>query len=277
VPDPLPPSIQAALSAIAADTSSGATAVVLRGIAALRQAADNPYMLAAAARGLVGAQPVMAGLRTAAAVALSADDPGLEMDRLAERIRRAGPAIARVAAPLIRMRRQTGRPLTVVTISRSALVERTLLAVARDEPLRVCCAESQPGGEGVALARALARQGVDAAAYADSAIGSEVDAADAVVVGADAVGPAAFVNKAGSAGVSALAQVSGVPLVVLAGREKLVPAAVFDALPVEGGRGQEGSAGLLHRRLFERIRHVSPMVVTDAGAGELSAVESMSF
>jgi translation initiation factor 2B subunit (eIF-2B alpha/beta/delta family) len=270
-----PGPVEEALAAIAADASSGATALVLRAVALLRAVAGEPALLGRVAAAVQGAQPAMAGFRTAAAVAIAAADPTRELDRLAARIRRAPQAIAAFAGPLIQLRRGGGT-LTVVTISHSASVEHTLVEVGGREPLRVRCAESQPGGEGAGLAAKLVSEGIVAEVYADTAIAAALESADAVVVGADALAAGAFVNKAGTAGLTALAQIRGVPCLVLAGREKILPAEVFGRLRLPL---REVQTGVVARReqVFERVDGVSATVVTDGGAADVVDVESMSL
>jgi len=277
----IPQEFREAVSAIGADRQSGATTLVLRGLEVLRRAAGERRNLRRVAVGLCRAQPSMAGFRTAAALALSANDPLRTLDELAARIERAPSAIARIAAPLIRLRTSTGT-LRVVTCSRSALVERTLLELARTEPLDVACAESRPAREGVRLAEELTRQGLQVQLYSDAAVGGAVRGADALVVGADAVTSNWFINKVGTAGLAALATLYRVPVFVLAGREKILPDRVFRSLPLSGGPAvelEESQAYRVMNPYFERIESFSGdhVLITEAAAVPFHEVDAASL
>jgi translation initiation factor 2B subunit (eIF-2B alpha/beta/delta family) len=245
------------IARLAGDRVSGATALVLRGIDLLRTVCDRPDALQSTARALCRAQPSMAGFRTAAAVALAAAEPDRALMMMAERIRRAPAAIARAAAPLIRLRRTADDALRIVTVSRSAVAEGTVLALAADGSVAVSVGEARPGREGLALADALSARGVDVAVYTDAAIGGAMAAADAFLTGADAVSSTGFVNKAGSAALTALARACGVPIFVLAGREKVLPVDVFDALELRDGDPREvldiPTSYRIRNPYFERI------------------------
>ena len=220
-----------------------------------------------AARGLCAAQPSMAGFRTAAALALASDESAGSLEALAERIRRAPDAIARAIVPVLRLRSPGRTSVRIVTCSRSALVEHALKALAAVERTHVCCAESQPGLEGVGLAESLAAAGAEVEVYSDAAIGMAVADADAVVVGADAVTGHSFINKVGTSGIAALGRAYGCAVVVLAGREKIVPPEVFAALHDAAGKrpAKDGPVSVRHP-LFERIpTALVGQFATDAG------------
>lgn len=278
---PLPPEIRDEILRIGADQSSGATTLVLAGLGVLRSVARDPARLREAARMLCALQPSMAGFRTAAALAVTASRPSADLDGLAQRLRRSAAAIARFAVPLIALRRSsTNASLSVVTCSRSALVEQTLVELARSARLIVRCAESRPGAEGVRLAEALAGRGIPVELYGDAGIGSAVPDSDAVVVGADAVTGSAFINKAGTAALAALASSLGRPVVVLAGREKVLPEAIFAVLrPVEGLPGTAGGDGIsLRNPLFERVPiSWADQLVTESGAVGVSEALKVSL
>jgi translation initiation factor 2B subunit (eIF-2B alpha/beta/delta family) len=265
----IPEEFREAVAAIGADRESGATTLVLRGVELLRRAAEERRSLRRVAVSLCRAQPSMAGFRTAAKLALSAEDPVRALDELFRRIERAPSSIARMAAPLIRLRVST-RTLRVVTCSRSAVVERTLLEIARTEALEVICAESRPGREGVRLAEELARQGLIVELYSDAAVGGTVRGADALIVGADAVTATGFINKVGTAGLAALAAVHRIPVFVLAGREKILPDRVFRRLALNGGPAAELEESSAYRTLnpyFERIEAIAgDQLITETGA-----------
>jgi translation initiation factor 2B subunit (eIF-2B alpha/beta/delta family) len=265
----IPPDILADIARISDDQLSGATALLRRGVDLLKKAAGERARLLDVAESLCRAQPSMAGFRTAAAVVTASADPERSLDELSERVRRAPAAIARFAVPLIRLRAPEAGRLTIVTCSRSEAVERTLEALANREPVRVCCAESRPGCEGTALAEALASKGLEVDLYSDAAIGRALSAADALVVGADAVSETAFINKVGTAGLCSLAHLLGVTVHVLAGSEKILPHNIFQLLTLRAGPVAEvpGRPYSIQNPLFERTPSgwVSQFV-TDRGA-----------
>jgi len=120
---------------------------------------------------------------------------------------------------------------TVYTHSRSGTVERALLRLAGAGRIRrVIVAESRPGGEGVALARALAAS--DAARHAglmvtlvpDAASGLWMAAADALIVGADSVrADGAVLNKVGTYPLALMARAEGRPAYALCETLKIAP------------------------------------------------------
>lgn len=266
------------IRAIASDARSSATELLERGLQVLRAAAEaGPDALAAAANELVRAQPAMAGLRTAAALAVGATDPAAALDEFAARVERAPSQIARHAVGLLALRSRIG-PLHLVTCSKSRPVEEAIRLAAREQALLVSCAESRPAKEGRDLARALADAHIQVDLYSDAAISAVIPAADAVLVGADALGAHAFVNKAGTGAVCALAAASGIPAYVLAGREKILPDDVFRALPLRGGSPHEvwrdPGAGIQVKNPYFEVVPLSYVtaVVTEGGVMQTTEV-----
>jgi translation initiation factor 2B subunit (eIF-2B alpha/beta/delta family) len=262
-------SLRREIEAIAADSTSGATALLSRGIAVLRRA-SSPGEREEAARLLREAQPAMAGFATAARVARAQADPGGALERLSARIERAPGAIAALGAPLLTLDRRPD-PLRFVTMSRSLAVERTLVAARALRGITVSCGEGRPALEGRGLADALASQGIDVEIYTDAGLSAALPGAQAVVVGADAIGPELFVNKVGTAAICALATSAGIPVYVLAGREKILTAEDFSGLQLRTGPNHEpwpdAPGGIAVRNpYFETIslQHVTA-VITDAG------------
>ncbi|HEV3483969.1 MAG TPA: hypothetical protein VG106_01075, partial [Vicinamibacterales bacterium] len=95
--------------------------------------------------------------------------------------------------------------------------------------------------------------------------------AEALLVGADAIGPDTFINKVGTAALAALAGVVGVPTYVLAGREKVLPAHFFAALTGRSGPtgevSQSISGATIENPYFEWIpSSLVAAFVTDGGA-----------
>ncbi len=232
---------RAIVAEIAADNRSGATAVAVRAaeaIAALAQAGDfTREALSAFIPALVAAQPSMAPLFHLANEALWAvEEAGPEAWReaarraaqaRAEALRASPQAIARHAATM------TSPGRVVLTHSASAAVAAALLlGFEQGRVARVICTESRPQLEGQALARDLAAAGIPVTFVVDAAAYEALAQADAVWIGADALAMAGVVNKIGSAGLAVLAGQQGVPVMVLAGRDKVWPAALSAAPPI---------------------------------------------
>lgn len=112
----------------------------------------------------------------------------------------------------------------VATISRSSLVESLLLDVARTGgQVKVLLSEGRPLLEGRRLAQVLAEAKVPCWLTVDAAAVLLLPRAAALFVGADAVFPKMFVNKAGSYALLLAARELNVPVYALAQRAKFLP------------------------------------------------------
>ena len=119
----------------------------------------------------------------------------------------------------------------VATISRSSLVERTLLKSAgTGSNLRILVSESRPLCEGRTLTAKLAAAGLPCWISTDAAAALLLARADVLLVGADAVRPRTFVNKVGTYPLLLAAREINLDVYVLAQRTKFLPAdaALFD-------------------------------------------------
>jgi translation initiation factor 2B subunit (eIF-2B alpha/beta/delta family) len=276
---------RAVIEQIRRDSSSGATAILLRAIEALRAtAAHRPRELGEIAYELCRSQPSMGGLRTAAHLATTRPNPVAELDRLLERVRRAAPAIGKHAASILALRRpHESSPLRIVTCSSSAAVEAALVSTAHHLPVIAACAESRPALEGRHLAIRLAERGVLVEMYSDAGISQAIKGAEAVLVGADAVGPDSFINKVGTGLLCAHAATQGLSVYVVAGREKFVPADVFDSLELRSGLPEEiwdqpPENVHVFNTYFERVSlSIVTTMITDAGAVLPTAGSALSL
>jgi translation initiation factor 2B subunit (eIF-2B alpha/beta/delta family) len=267
------------VDAIRADASSSATDILMRAadlLLELTRRAGERGDLSDLASACARAQPTMAGLLTLEAVVRDASDPAAAIDRFQRQIRRAPSAIARHAATVLLLRPEPpppGRPvLRLVTCSSSRAVEAALLAVARDADVTVACAESRPKREGVEIAGRLAGAGIGVELFSDAGLSASVPGSDAVLVGADAVGPDFFINKVGTAALCALANAVGVPVYALAGREKLLSRAdvarlvIIEGPPAELIDDAPPSGVIVRNPYFERIPlSLLSLLITDAG------------
>ena len=268
---------RAFVDALRQDEESGATAIVTRAARYLAEGGRERDELVEVAEACLAAQPAMAGLLAIIKIARLPADPEPALAQLVQQLQRAPASIARHAADLIRlgMSAPDGRRpvLTLVTCSASAPVEAAIHVLATHAEVVVCCAESRPRCEGAALARRLADRGLATRLFTDAGISSAVPGSDALLLGADAVGPAVFINKVGSAALCARASLAGVPVYVLAGREKYVTADEFDRLSFPERRLQMDQLAHVPARMslenptFERIsRQLVSQLITEAGA-----------
>jgi translation initiation factor 2B subunit (eIF-2B alpha/beta/delta family) len=263
------------VAGIAADRESGASVLTRRAVGVLRRARSlGRDTVRAVAAGLCRAQPSMAPVWIAAGVALAdADDGGVRLEAWAHRLERSERAVARAAASLLG--EEDGRPtdacLRLATFSASGAVVAAIQRLAAGRDVRVAVAEGRPALEGRGFAAALSASGVRVRFFSDAAIGTGLDAADAVLVGADAVAPGWFINKVGTGAVAALAGARGIPVYVLAGREKFLPPGLADVVTLRAGDPAEiwetPPAGVeVWNPYFERIPlDFIATLVTDAG------------
>jgi translation initiation factor 2B subunit (eIF-2B alpha/beta/delta family) len=264
----------AAVDGIRKDSTSGATAIVVRAADLVLASMSRGEALEVAAA-CVEAQPSMAGLLALEALVRGAGAAEAAVSQFRERVRRAPAAIARYASELLLLgigrTSPTARALRLVTCSSSAAVEATVRRVAHDARVTLCCAESRPKLEGRDLARRLAADGMAVELFTDAAIVSALDGAHAVLVGADAVGPGFLINKVGTAGLCAMASLKGVTVYALAGREKVLPVADAARLKEPDAAADEvwddAPSGLLVRNpYFERLpASIISTVITDGG------------
>lgn len=221
------------IALLASDRESGASEIVDETVAIFRQAIAAGDPLLAVARAVCRAQPSMASVWNLSLDVLASDRASERLERFAQRAARGPEALARFASELF----LTGPagPLRLVTISFSRSVVAVLEAVAKHRPVRVSCSESRPALEGRRLASRLASASMTVTCFSDAAIGQALGAADGVIVGADAVAPQWFLNKCGTRMLAAAASQQGIPVYVVASRDKFVSHAVSARLVIREG------------------------------------------
>jgi translation initiation factor 2B subunit (eIF-2B alpha/beta/delta family) len=229
-----------ALNLAATDRRSGSARVAAAAADALAEISGSLSRdaIVDATRILVQGQPVMAAVVRLADDVLRALDedgpPGAERAARAFTDRLASEATA-IAEQLVRKLPRAG---SVLTVSASSTV---LEGLCRAAYLRVVCAVSEPGGEGRVAAERLRERGVDAIVVPDGAVAQQSTRVDAIVFGADVVGPAALLNKTGTLAAALGARASARPCLAVAGETKFVDddawpnfAAAVERLAVEG-------------------------------------------
>lgn len=103
-------------------------------------------------------------------------------------------------------------------------------ALRRRADLEVVIADA--GGEGSALARRLDAEGVDAVVIPDAGVAAAAVVSDLVVVEAVAGGPPGILAATGSHGAAATAVHAGIPVWLVAGVGRVLPAPLWDALTI---------------------------------------------
>lgn len=212
---------------VAGDTERGSTAIAMDALWALRDAATAADRedtglapVAAVARRLLAVRPSMTALANRVNRAMAeADTPAAVQRAATEGIVRshdADDAAAALAAETV----GDGR---VLTLSRSGTVRAALLA---GRPA-VDVLASRPGGEGLAVAAKLTDAGLAVSSYPDAAVYDRLRSGevDAVLVGADSVGPdGSLVNKVGTRAAALAAERAGVPCYAVCASDKIRPA-----------------------------------------------------
>lgn len=252
------------------DRTSGASELTAVALALLERArAAGPETLALAARAVAGAQPSMAPLRNLAGAALrDVHEPGA-LERFARRWRTAETALVRAATGVL-LRHPAPR---FVTCSFSGSVLACLRAAAARAEVTVSCGEGRPALEGRRMAAALSAAGARVELRTDAALGEALPGADALLLGADAVAPAWFINKVGTAALAAAALQAGTPVYLLATGDKFVDAGVAAELRIDDHDPREvwddPPPGVAVRNpYFERIPLVLVTgVITDVRGG----------
>jgi hypothetical protein len=218
--------LPAAVQEAAADRRGGATEVAARALDGLLEVAGDRRRLEAAVAALLAGQPAMAPVWHLARAARG-PDPHAALARLRDRLAADADAAVDAAAAWLRPRLAGGGRAAVATVSHSSLVDRVL---AR-------------------LAPAASRPGPAAGGPAPPVVG---------LVGADAIGPEALLNAAGTGELAAR-----LPTLVVATAIKLLPAEAFARL---AGPGFEA----VPLRAVAAVV-VGPAVLSPAEAGRLAA------
>ncbi len=267
--DDLDERMAARVAELAGDRTSGASGLVRRAVQLIQEVRASGRPVAPAAIALCRAQPSMAPFWRLAAEALASEADPMRFDRFVARLDRSGRALVQVAVRYLAP--ADGRILRVATLSASGSVRAVVEALARDHQVHVSCSESRPAWEGRTLAAQLAAAGVPVTLFADAAIAQALATADAVLVGADAVTPTWILNKCGTLMLAATAAHRGVPVHVLATRDKFVPEPIAQRLAIREEPKEEvwdaAPAGVEVRNpYFERLpADLVAAVISDVG------------
>lgn len=198
------------IRAAAGDRQSGASEIGLRAAEALAALPRSDLREAVAA--LVRGHPSMAPLWRLGSDVLEAEDHAAAARAFARRLGAEQKGVAARVAALL-----SG---TVLVQSYSGTVVAAVVAAG----VRALCARSEPGGGGAVTAARLVQRGIEARVVEDEEAVEHAARADAVLTGADAVGPGGVVNEAGTRRLAEAAIGAGRPALVVAGSSKLVAA-----------------------------------------------------
>jgi translation initiation factor 2B subunit (eIF-2B alpha/beta/delta family) len=258
------------IARLAADRESGASEILDEAVGILREARAAGHVLHAA-RALCRAQPAMASIWNAAVAALAALDVPDALERFAGRVARAPRALERFAVDALAPGQPHDGLLSLVTLSFSRSVAIAIEAVNAVRPVCVACAEGRPALEGRRFAGRLAASHIPVRFFTDAAIGHALTSAEGVVVGADAIASEWFLNKSGTRALAAVAHERGVPLHVVASRDKFVHQALAGRIAGKEGAPAEvwkaPPAGVTVKNpYFEATpTHLVTSVISDAG------------
>lgn len=148
---------------------------------------------------------------------------------------------------------------SIAAYSRSSLVEKALIESGKKNPdQKIFLSESRPGNEGLTLARNLALSGIKTTLCADAALPGLIENCQALVIGSDAVALNRFSNKTGTRWMCQAALKAGIPICILAPRNKFLPPALQHFYRIEDLTGHdifdpEPDNIRVYNRLFEWI------------------------
>jgi translation initiation factor 2B subunit (eIF-2B alpha/beta/delta family) len=111
----------------------------------------------------------------------------------------------------------------ILTLSNSKTLVEVFTRLQKEKKnLHVTVCESFPSNEGIVLGKKLSKEGIKTKIIHDSAVSLFIENSDAVIIGADMIlKNGNVVNKVGSRNAAIICKYYGIPLYVLASREKL--------------------------------------------------------
>jgi hypothetical protein len=196
---------------------AGPSQLAREAAAALAGFGDDPTGLVTACRRLVERHPSAGTMWWVAARVLASSDPVGEAWRAAEELDDDTTSTA-----LLRVLPSEG---TIATLGWPELAGDALRRVGEVELLVV-----DAGGLWTGVVDRLARRGVDAIDVPEGGLGPAVASADLLVLEASAFGPSGFVADIGSRAAAAVARHAGIPVWVVVGAGRVLPARLWTAL-----------------------------------------------
>jgi translation initiation factor 2B subunit (eIF-2B alpha/beta/delta family) len=231
----IPEELRSAIDELRWNRSGGAVKLTRRAAAILTRCAQvAPECLAETARELLLAQPAVAPILNLTRRVVASPDVVEVCRELVESMERRAEQVAEVASKLV----QNGMRLMAYSFS-SSILGGLRRAHRQGKGFTVICPEALPMCGGIALAAALAMDGVRATKIPDSEIPRALADVQLVWLGAEAVSALGFVNNAGTPMVAMTAHQLGVPVYVLCSSDKFLPASYM--LPPEELRTREAA------------------------------------
>lgn len=248
------------LRMVARATGEDPALIAQEAAAVLAACADDPPGLVTACRRLVDHQPSSGPIWWLAARVLAAADPASEAWRAAEELDDdQTPAALAVHLP---------DELTVTVLG---WPDQSVAALRRRGDLTVLVVDR--GGVAARTASLLRRAGTDATPVPESGLGPAVASSGLVLLEAAALGPDGFVAVAGSRAAAAVARQAGIPVWVVAGVGRTLPAALWQAMVQRlagGSEPWERATEIVPLTLAERVAGPDGLDTPDGAAGRVS-------
>jgi translation initiation factor 2B subunit (eIF-2B alpha/beta/delta family) len=250
------------LSGIATDTTSGATELARRGLAALGRFVQGHYKemdrpgILRAVRAFAACRPVMGVFPDLAArllLAIEREGGEYDLDELITELLNSVEDATRLSGDIAAAYLSDKQRL--FTLSYSEAVRNAIMDWKIGEG-EVIVAESAPRREGIKLVEYLADHGVNVEIASDSAIPSTIQEVDAILVGCDAITEADDLqNKIGTRITVEAANEAGIPAYAVAQTFKITPS----GWPVFLERQAPGDFGEANERPGSPVFDLTPL------------------
>ena len=195
----------------------GPSALAREAACALAGFGNDPAALVTACRRLVDRHPTMGPMWWVAARVLAAADPIDEAHKAADELE-SDPTPGQVTARI-----PTEGRVTVL-----GWPEHAGWALRRSGGLELCIVDV--AGQWSSLIDRLDRAGLEPVEVPESGLGVAASSSTLVLLEADALGPDGFLAAAGSHAAAAVARSAGVPVWLVAGRGRVLPKRLWEAL-----------------------------------------------
>ncbi len=234
------------LRSVARATGAGPGLLVQEAAGAIGALGDDPSGLVTACRRLVERHPAVGPMWWLASRVLCAPDPMAEAWRASAEID-ADPTAAKLCAAV-------PEDASVVLVG---WPEQAVDGLRRRGDVEILLVSG--GGESAGLARRLRGADLVVEDVGDAGLGAAVADADLVILEAGALGPGSFVAAPGSRAAAAVARAAGIPVWLVAGVGRALPARMWHA--VEASLARNALA------VWERSEEVVPLGLCDQIVG----------
>lgn len=225
---------------VAGDRDAGASEILRDLLPILEEALEaGPIVARAVVDAACAAQPGMAPVWNACAATLAGVADRTRFERFRDEVRRAPRAVARVAGKAMLDLLESSAAPAIAAWSYSGTVVGAIAVVAETRPVTVVCGEGRPRFEGRRMAEALAGVGAKAVLMTDAGLIASLDRVGVIAVGADALLADRWINKVGTRALAAAASLLGLPVVVIASRDKSLAPMLESRLRLPEGPPEE--------------------------------------